>query len=139
MIEIRKPCRSCPWRVDQHADAIPSFRLDLAERLAPTCPDEHGFGPDFGDPMFACHQSTPDEEVVCAGWLASCGSAHPHVRLAIYLGQIPSEALKPGHEWPELHATFADLIAKLRHDCNHQPGALSQRRHNLDGGSPDAR
>lgn len=114
MTAIRKPCPSCPWRVDQDASVIPNFSLELAENLAATSPDG-GLGPDYGAPLFACHQSQgPGEEVVCAGWLATVGNAHPNVRIGVVNGSIPVEALTPGEDWPELHETFAEVIEKLR-------------------------
>lgn len=114
MSACRKPCPNCPWRVDQDARSIPHFSLDLAEGLANTCPDERGFGPDFGSPQFACHQSRPGEEIVCAGWLRVVGLAHPAVRMNAIAGAIPPEAFEPGGEWPELHGSFVEVIEKLR-------------------------
>lgn len=114
MSACRKPCASCPWRVDQDAQSIPNFSLDLAEGLANTCPDERGFGPDFGSPQFACHQSKIGAEVVCAGWLAMAGAAHPGVRLSVMCGATSATALSPGADWPELHGSFAEVIEKLR-------------------------
>lgn len=111
---VRKPCPSCPWRLDQDAQVIPNFNLNLAERLAATSPDERGMGPDFGAPQFACHQSRDGEEIVCAGWLAVHGENHPNVRLAVAMGRLPPEALAPGDDWPELHASYHEVIAKLR-------------------------
>jgi hypothetical protein len=115
----RLPCPSCPWRTDQDATAIPNFRLELAEGLDRTSPDERGFGPDFtadGEPppMFACHQSTDLTKVVCTGWLAAVGSAHPVVRLAVMKGEYDPEDLRPGAGWPELHRNFQEVIDKLR-------------------------
>jgi len=114
MSACRKPCPSCPWRVDQDAQSIPHFSLELAEGLANTCPDVRGMGPDFGSPQFACHQSQPGAEVVCAGWQAIVGSAHPGVRLNVGLGVVPKAALTPGDDWPELHGSFGEVIEKLR-------------------------
>ncbi len=114
MSACRKPCPSCPWRVDQDAAAIPNFSLDLAENLAATCPDERDMGPDFGAAQFACHQSHEGAEVVCAGWLAVAGHRHPAVRVAVLTGSMPVEALSPGEDWPELHGYFAEVIEKLR-------------------------
>lgn len=114
MSACRTPCPSCPWRVDQTAQDIPAFVLDLAENLAETCPDDRGYGPDFGTPQFACHQSREGAEIVCAGWLAQQGHRHPVVRMQVLAGQIPVEALERGADWPDLHESFADVIAKLR-------------------------
>ncbi len=110
----RRPCPSCPWRVDQTAAAIPNFSLELAEGLAATCPDERGMGPEFGAAQFACHQSRDGAEVVCAGWLAVAGHAHPGVRLDVLRGTVDHAALSPGEDWPELHQSFGEVIEKLR-------------------------
>lgn len=107
------PCASCPWRRDQDAQDIPHFSLGLAEQLARTCPDERGMGPDFGAPMFACHQSKLGGEVHCAGWLASVGHAHPSVRLGIMQGRLDAARLEPGPGWPMLHDNYADVLEKL--------------------------
>ena len=109
-----RPCPSCPWRRDQDGSAIPFYDHAKAEGLAATSPDERGYGPDYGAPMFACHQSTNEREFACAGWLAAVGAAHPNVRLNVSLGHLEPEALEPGEDWPELHATFQEVIEKLR-------------------------
>lgn len=105
---VRQPCKTCPWRVDQDASVIPGFSLELAERLERTT---HG---EFGSPMFACHQSREDEEIVCAGWLARYGYDSISVRLMLMSGRLSPEALEPGPGWPETHETFAEVIEKLR-------------------------
>lgn len=114
MSAVRKPCTSCPWRVDQDATAIPNFSLDLAEGLADTSPDERGYGPSFESALFACHQSREGAEVVCAGWLAMVGARHPRVRWGVMFGTFEPESLSPGEGWPELHETFGEVIEKLR-------------------------
>lgn len=110
----RRPCVGCPWIRDRTAGGIPGFDLRMAEKLAATCPDSYGFGPDFGAPVFACHHSRDGDEFPCAGWLAAVGEAHPGVRLRVQAGGIDPEALSPGEDWPELHETFDEMIAKLR-------------------------
>jgi hypothetical protein len=109
----RKPCPSCPWLVGNDGSDIPNFSLELAEGLRSTCPAGH-LGPDFGAPLFACHQSRPGAEILCAGWLATNGHAHPGVRLKIAQGRIEIEALTPRPGWPALHGSFDELIEKLR-------------------------
>lgn len=111
---VRRPCRTCPWRLDQDASAIPGFSLQKAEGLANTCPGANGWSVELGRPMFACHQSTDGAEVVCAGWLAVEGRAHVGVRVNVALGEIDAAALNPGEDWPEMHRSFAEVIAKLR-------------------------
>jgi hypothetical protein len=111
----RKPCPSCPWRRDQDATAIPGFKLDLAEDLAGTCAStQGGVSVELGKPMFACHQSRPDEEIVCAGWLAVEGADHVGARMNVALEEWSPDALRPGEDWPELHGSFAEVIEKLR-------------------------
>lgn len=110
----RGPCPSCPWRVDQDASDIPSFSLELAEGLAATCRSERGSDVPLGEPLFACHQSHPGEEVVCAAWLAVEGYGHLGARLGVALEQWPPEALEIDEDGPELHGSFAEVIEKLR-------------------------
>jgi hypothetical protein len=116
---VRQPCASCPWRLDQHADAIPNFSLDLAEGLVRTTSDE------LGAPIFACHQSRNGEEIVCAGWLARYGADSIAIRLQLMDGRCHPSALSPGDDWPELHETFREVIEKLRTDEAEQ--ALTDR------------
>lgn len=108
------PVPVAPWRVDQDAQDIPRFSLALAEKLAATCPDDRGCGPDFGAPMFACHQSKIGKEIHCAGWLASVGHAHPGVRLNVMRSRIDAARLEPGPGWPALHDSYAGVLEKLR-------------------------
>ncbi len=96
---------------------IPGFRLELAEGLVHTCPDEHDSGPDFGAHVFACHHSKPGEEILCRGWLAAVGMAHPSVRLMVMRDQLALETLKPDPSWAPLHRSFAELIAARRCTC----------------------
>lgn len=113
-----KPCPSCPWRRAASAEDIPNFELDLAECLARTCPDYRGMGPDFGAPMFACHQSREGEEFACAGWLSKVGNRHPSVRLAVFDGRLDPAVLKPGADWPDLHDSYQEVLNKLRASTN---------------------
>lgn len=113
----RQPCKTCPWRVDAHADDIPGFRLELAERLLGTCTGE------FGAPMMACHQS--DQTMfVCAGWLARHGQDSIMVRMALAgvlperddftLKGVTAEGCQPGPDWPALHTDYPEVLEKLR-------------------------
>jgi hypothetical protein len=109
-----KPCLACPWRVDRDATHIPNFQLCLAEKLAATCPDENGHGPDFFQSIFACHDSKPGREFACAGWLATVGMNHPQVRLAVAQGRLSFDKTAPKEGWPVLHTNCQDVLAKLR-------------------------
>lgn len=108
----RKPCPTCPWRVDQHANAIPNFSLPLAEGLVRTT------RPDLGAPVFACHQSRPEQQVVCAGWLVRYGWDSIAVRMMLLHKQLTRDDLTIGEDWPEMHSTFEQVITKLREDCH---------------------
>lgn len=111
---LAKPCSSCPWRTDRDAADIPNFSMELAEGLARCCPDERGMGPDFDASMFACHQSRDGNEIACAGWLAVVGHRHPGVRLAVAMGRLDATTLRPRAGWPVLHASFQEVLKKLR-------------------------
>ena len=108
-----RPCPACPWRRDSHPRDIPNFSLDLAEGLASTS-RQGNFGPNYGAPMFACHESVEGAEIACAGWVAVEGEAHPNIRLAVSLGRLDASALSPGEDWPELREDFEEVITALR-------------------------
>ncbi len=111
---LAKPCSSCPWQIDSVAQDIPNFDLALAEGLMNCCPDKRGMGPDFGASIFACHQSKVGAEIACAGWLAIVGHRHPSVRLAIMAGRLAPESLNTKPGWPALHASYSEVLKKLR-------------------------
>lgn len=102
------------YEEDSSASDIPNFSLELAENLAHTSPDENGMGPDYGAPIFACHESREGGEIACAGWLATVGGRHPAVRLWIFNGKISADQLEPKPGWPKLLPDFKSVIEKLR-------------------------
>jgi hypothetical protein len=104
---VRKPCKTCPWRVDQDASEIPNFRLELAERLERTTHTE------IGAPIFACHQSRDGDEIVCAGWLARYGWDSISIRLMLLEKRLRPEELEPPEDI-ELEPDFESVIQKLR-------------------------
>lgn len=109
-----KPCGACPWRKDSSAADIPAFSMQRAEDLAACSPDERNMGPDMGAPLFACHASNEGAEFACAGWLATVGHRHPGVRFAILREALSPDVLEPGPGWPELHATYPEVLQKLK-------------------------
>lgn len=113
-VTLPRPCPSCPWQKESTAPEIPTFDLARAEGLARCSPDARGVGPDVGAPMFACHQSSCEAEFACAGWLAVAGSAHPTVRYAVHQGRLDPSRLEPGADWPPLHDSYPEVLAKLR-------------------------
>lgn len=111
MSKCRIPCPTCPWRVGQHADEIPGFRLDMAEQLV------HTTRTSLGAPVFACHQSEPEQQVVCVGWLWRYGWDNIVIRLRLARGMMRPEELESDPSI-ELHETFHEVITKLREDCS---------------------
>lgn len=83
----KRPCAECPFRRHYVVQA----QLDA--------------------PMFACHKSPDGGEFACAGWLAVEGVNHIGVRVAVAMGRVPAEALRPGEEWPALFDSYEDMEA----------------------------
>lgn len=116
MTPVRQPCKTCPWRVDAHVRDIPGFRLEMAEGLIATTSGE------FGAPIMACHQSD-ETKFVCAGWLARHGADSLTARMVLANAIRPAdgtskgitpEGMEPGEDWPELHADYPEVLAKMR-------------------------
>jgi len=42
------------------------------------------------------------------------GTRPPRVRLAVLRGELSPEALAPASDWPALHATYPEVLAKLK-------------------------
>lgn len=102
-----RPCPECPWRVDTRPGQFSACRYDV---LADTT-GEPGREAHLGAPMFACHKSPEGREWACAGWLAAVGWEHLGVRIAAIVGRLPVSALEPGDGWPQLHASYAEMVA----------------------------
>jgi hypothetical protein len=60
-------------------------------------------------PLFACHKSTEDASLPCAGWLAAVGVESIPVRLLVISGRLPSRVLSPGADWPELFGSYKEM------------------------------
>lgn len=105
----RVPCRTCPWRVEQHADEIPGYDHDLAEGLVSTTSDA------YGAPIFQCHQSTDAKPLTCTGWLWAHGWDSIAIRLRMAAGTLTAADLEPDPSI-DMHPDFASMIAKLRED-----------------------
>lgn len=115
-MSAKRPCRTCPWRVTQDASEIPNFNLELAEDLVDSSGSPGDDRP-IGSPMFACHQSKPQEEIVCMGWLKAVGAYHLGVRVQCMDGGSfdPEDVFAPPDDsWPELESSFEAVIRKLR-------------------------
>lgn len=106
MPACRRPCAECPWRVDTPPGQFPAERYEALRHTT----GEPGREAPLGAPMFACHKSPAGEEFYCSGWLAAVGLDHLGVRVLVSFGEIPSEALRPGDDWPELHPSYDALL-----------------------------
>lgn len=114
MSEPRQPCKTCPWRLDSHSKDIPGFQLEFAEELDQTSRQPDGSEAPFGAPLFACHQSKPDQEIICAGWQAVEGYNNLTARVSAFQGRLDLRGFRPGPDWPPLLGSFQEMIEKLR-------------------------
>lgn len=62
-------------------------------------------------PRFACHQSTDERVLTCAGWLAAVGWYHLGVRMDVAVERIPPDALEAGSDWPRLYSCHDEMQA----------------------------
>lgn len=104
----RHPCADCPWRRDA---PVGQWSMERFQNLAATS-GTPGAEIAYGGPMFACHKSVAGRDQACAGWLATVGGEHIGVRIAVAQGRLDPAALSPGEGWPELHPTYADMVAR---------------------------
>ncbi|WP_336214726.1 DUF6283 family protein [Nonomuraea sp. LPB2021202275-12-8] len=107
----RFPCGPCPWKRTATPGEFPAERYVALRATCP--PDENGFPPPPGTPMFGCHVGEPGtgEDLACAGWLAVEGFEHLGVRVALSDGRIDPTALEPGLNWPDLYDSYEELAA----------------------------
>ena len=103
-----RPCANCPWRRDSPAGEFPAERYDALRTTA----GAPGHEAALDAPIFACHKSEPGRDRACAGWLAVAGIDHLGVRLAVVLGRLPAEVLRPGGDWPELFDSYGAIAAR---------------------------
>lgn len=81
----RKPCSTCPWRVD----AVGEFPAEAFRHSASTAYDMAGN-------EFACHQSGKDKPATCAGFLLRGAGHKLGVRLKIMAGKIDLGGVSDG-------------------------------------------
>ena len=78
----RKPCSTCPWRVD----AVGEFPAEAFRHSANTAYDMAGN-------EFACHQSGRDKPAACAGFLLRGAAHNLTTRLKLMSGRIDLNAV----------------------------------------------
>ncbi len=107
------PCKTCPWRMDATAAAVPNYVHAKACDLLHTCV---GDGDDFRKVM-ACHYSLKEEEpFACNGYLAQAGWSNINVRILLAQRKIahPDEvAAACKSAGVKLHRTWAAALRKL--------------------------
>lgn len=103
-----QPCANCPWRRDSPVGEFPPERY---EALRETAGRPGGEVP-IGAPVFACHKSSEDNTMACAGWLAVCGYEHLGIRYNLAIGRLPASALTAGPGWPPLFGSYEELAER---------------------------
>lgn len=106
-----RPCKSCPWRVDNDASIIPGYNQEKAEALLACVGNEDSFRP-----IMACHHSAEGKETACRGYLAQEGYRNLNVRLMIMAGRCPdpiSVADACYEDGTQLEEDYHDVLAKL--------------------------
>ena len=88
----RKPCKSCPWRVD----AVGEFPAEAFRHSAETAYD-------MSQNAFGCHESGKDKPATCAGFLLRGADHNLGVRMNRIMGQSFDDVTDGGHE---LHKNY---------------------------------
>lgn len=81
----RSPCDECPWRTDQEGKFPPEAFLHSAETAY-----------DMSDHLFACHMSTVDAPLTCAGFLLRGAFHNLAFRMNVVRGRIDPERVHDG-------------------------------------------
>lgn len=107
------PCDECPVRTDNRDNPKSQFPAERWRALHASIDDGYGGSAGFGAPIFGCHKGAPgtDEDLACAGWLASFGGRNMAIRIALIGGRLNPAALEPGPNWPRLYETWEDMVA----------------------------
>lgn len=102
--KLRRPCSSCPWRVDApHEHWDPQHFIDIWRN----CQDD-------GPHIMLCHKSgaLPKEErgdVPCQGWIRVMGFDAIGVRLLVMRGQATFEEVED-RAGPKLFSSFTAMM-----------------------------
>jgi len=93
----RKPCATCPWRVD----AVGEFPAEAFRHSAPTAYD-------MSDRTFACHESGSAKPATCAGFLLRGADHNLSIRLAYLYGEIHDDVEDGGVELFDSYREMAE-------------------------------
>lgn len=88
----RKPCKTCPWRVD----AVGEFPAEAFRHSAETAYD-------MSSHVFSCHTSGTKRPAVCAGFLLQGADHNLTVRLGRMTGKFKDDVTDGG---VELHESY---------------------------------
>lgn len=92
----RKPCSTCPWRVD----AVGEFPAEAFRHSANTAYDMSG-------QEFACHQSGSEKPATCAGYLLRGARHNLAMRLKAAAGKIDFESVSD--DGVELFGSYREM------------------------------
>lgn len=81
----KKPCTTCPWRVD----AVGEFPAEAFRHSAPTAYD-------MAQRVFSCHESGAEKPATCAGFLLRNSANNLAVRIAESTGRIDLSKVSDG-------------------------------------------
>jgi hypothetical protein len=105
----RKQCAKCPWKTSTDPYEIPDGYCEkkhagLKETIAK--PGEIWFGGSFR--MMACHESMPQKEVPCVGWLVHQLGPGNNIalRLVVMRGAVDANVETVGDQ----HEIFEDTL-----------------------------
>lgn len=106
------PCDECPVLSDNHNNPRSKFLASKWDDLRASIDDGTGGNSALEAPIFACHKGAPgtNDDLTCAGWLASFGHLNLRIRVNIAMGRLDPAALSPGQKWPPLYKSWKDMV-----------------------------
>lgn len=99
----RNPCKDCPWRIDAPAG---HWHKDEFVNIARTCRGD-------GLRRMGCHNSSPDNPIICMGWVRVEGFDSIGVRLACISGELNPADVNTT-TGPDLFNSIQDMIDAQR-------------------------
>jgi hypothetical protein len=108
------PCTECPARRDNVDNPRAKFPAARWEQLRATVETPWNLEELEEQTLFGCHKGDPrtggEGELLCAGVLAAFGFDSVKVKMAVHFGRLDPAALHPGEGWPELYATWDEMV-----------------------------